>query len=1138
MADSDLGGLTTNFIKDVAADTDFFGSHGAVATAIASVLRQNPDLKAIGLLGPWGAGKSTVIRLVQKQLEEDSSDGKTYVFAYDAWLHQNDPPRRSFLETLIYFLIEQKDEAGRQLVSENDWYERLAQLNGEIENTEITTTPTLTSAGRLVVCSLFLLPAGLAFVNYDWAHAAFGHTHSRGALAALAFGTVCLLLPLVIASGIYLSWRGTLNPAKKSFWHRANWAQHRAPYASDSIFSLFMSKGVQRQSNRVIRTPDPTTIEFQIIFREIMKAVSSAKRRFLFVIDNLDRLPETEAVAMWGTIRSFFLGRRANGNVLQLPTVIVPIDESAVRRMYSVAHAQEADELAKSFIDKTFDLTFRVTPPVLSDWSDYLARQMRSVFGAAMPAEWPFIVNRLYEKFLLQPAVEGPAIVTPRIINTLVNDIATLWLQRRHSGIRFESLAYFAIFREYIAGNIAHAVATPVAGIEYIDPDWQSSIAALHYGVEPNKAVQVLLEQRMHKAIAAKDMAAFVDMYKIRGSNQVFQRILDASASNDGLDASVVTGAALLLNKVSSQNDIWESYAWSALRMMLHRAHWRAFGPDEANAICAVIARCDVAELPTLASSISSVLAGLDEALTTAQDFESTFLIVLNGLVDALNQNKLAIPKIVVPGNAETFLGVLSTFARSSDVLRNIRPKVPSSEVADQLTSDIQNPQRSVLVAARLYAVRQADYPLPWDAFVAAAGQIVQDENASGASVSPALGCLSQLRSSVPAAASRVQQLINGGHLLQRLNEALSSNNDRVTAQTFVLFLLVSPDFGVPQDGDWTDRLTARPILTQYIDEELFLYDRPDGIVHLAEMAFSHGSLARILRFVIGRRIATHNIGSITSLNVLEKLSQYIALLDATAFQTLIQRVAQLDDFWSELSKLPFDETAMAVFRVLIHQGSGQEDVAREALATRLNEVPPETWSSVLSSGAEPLALTEALATVTPIAVGQLLYQSLETGSGALLSSAASDYRKRWLVMSSCLGSNAKSTLFKNLRDRMTTETASNLVELLALAPDDLFVVGDFASRSDGAVRHIVVPAIGETQGRQWLVAHAELAGEWIRGSDGTTQQFVAEQVMQELQSADDTNRDLLIALKSAWPLPALAVPSPSVEDDKGELAQ
>ena len=140
-----------NFIRDEPAAEDLFGSHDRLARAMAAVIRSQKDLKVVGLLGAWGSGKSTVVKLVQNHLDKQEGDVKAYCFPYDAWLHQSDPPRRSFLETLIKFLID------KDLTRKPDiWQARLDQLNRQVEDTEATSTPTLTTTGRVALFSLLL----------------------------------------------------------------------------------------------------------------------------------------------------------------------------------------------------------------------------------------------------------------------------------------------------------------------------------------------------------------------------------------------------------------------------------------------------------------------------------------------------------------------------------------------------------------------------------------------------------------------------------------------------------------------------------------------------------------------------------------------------------------------------------------------------------------------------------------------------------------------------------------------------------------------------------------------------------------------------------------------------------------------
>lgn len=98
----------TRTIDDAPASADVFGSHAPIAAAIRELITTEPGGRTIGLEGGWGSGKSTVVRLLNDQL--DGSD--TQVVVFDAWAHEGDPLRRSFLETLI------------KSISEKDWIKR------------------------------------------------------------------------------------------------------------------------------------------------------------------------------------------------------------------------------------------------------------------------------------------------------------------------------------------------------------------------------------------------------------------------------------------------------------------------------------------------------------------------------------------------------------------------------------------------------------------------------------------------------------------------------------------------------------------------------------------------------------------------------------------------------------------------------------------------------------------------------------------------------------------------------------------------------------------------------------------------------------------------------------------------------
>ncbi|MEG2314355.1 P-loop NTPase fold protein, partial [Brevundimonas sp.] len=212
-------------LRESAAAADFGGrpdrggSHARVAKACASVISTNDDLKVIGLLGPWGSGKSTVVRLIQRELKADETL-QTHVFCYDAWLHQSDPPRRAFLETLLQFLID------HDLTTQDRWQTQLDILNRQIEDTTTTATPSLTAAGRLLLLSLVCLPFGMQFIGHDWFEAAFKANSVGFAKYGFWFGLSLLVVPPFLALLTYLWWRPRWNPLSPEFRSWDNWRTH------------------------------------------------------------------------------------------------------------------------------------------------------------------------------------------------------------------------------------------------------------------------------------------------------------------------------------------------------------------------------------------------------------------------------------------------------------------------------------------------------------------------------------------------------------------------------------------------------------------------------------------------------------------------------------------------------------------------------------------------------------------------------------------------------------------------------------------------------------------------------------------------------------------------------------------------
>ena len=137
------------FIKNTPCGEDLFesGSHKKTADSISEHIKNNASgYKLIGLEGEWGSGKSNVIKIIENDL-----GSKFHFFIYDAWSHQEDLQRRSFLEELTDYL-QQKG------LFKKDWKEELKNLLAKKKNTTTKTIPKLSIALIVAIILAIVTP--------------------------------------------------------------------------------------------------------------------------------------------------------------------------------------------------------------------------------------------------------------------------------------------------------------------------------------------------------------------------------------------------------------------------------------------------------------------------------------------------------------------------------------------------------------------------------------------------------------------------------------------------------------------------------------------------------------------------------------------------------------------------------------------------------------------------------------------------------------------------------------------------------------------------------------------------------------------------------------------------------------------
>lgn len=1096
------------FLRDEASDTDFFGSHARVATAIADVVEFNPDLKVIGILGPWGSGKSTVVRLIKNQLEK--SNTRYLLFTYDAWLHQSDPPRRAFLERLLDFLVAEKR------LDPEAWKGPMDRLNRRLEESDVTTTPTLTTAGHLLLLSLVLVPFGTRFLGADW-YKRMGET-SWGQLDHWVFptGFVFAAAPLLVAAALFYSWRPTRRPWKGGFFSRANWTTHRHPHEKESLLAVIANKTVHRQSSRVTKTPEPTTIEFQAIFRDMLTQAALNGTRLVLVVDNLDRLPETDAVEMWTTIRSFFLGAIPECHRLDqaaMPTVLLPIDDGAVARIYGKASDSDRPELARSFIDKTFDVTFRVTGPVLSDWSAYLSDKMSQVFGTELAEAWSIDVGRMYESV-------ATGRITPRDLNRLVNGIATLWIQWAPLGVPFPSVAYYAVNRIALEEDLLGELQNAANDLSDHDAKWQQSLAAIHFGVHPDNALQVYLAPELREAIRFGNADAFAQQVAIKG----FDRVLLRHISDNRLDHSEIGSLCKLLNAADVDGERWVPLAWRRLRKGFLEADLLGPGPLTSGEIFSLLLKHSGSEEKlALLNAIAKVISDFELSRTASKRVLDQFReIIAKWLEEA--QNLAAPVEPITIDSPETYLEIapVVTYGNRSSSL--IIPSMSSDRLVDVYLKLVnEGPATAHLLEQAQAVLAQKPSVASLGMLVNSAHDVLQSQSAGHFATEASAHILGALRATHPFADERAQALADSGAFSARADESLMTADLRVASRLCALAILKEVDLSGPNGQSWTEFLSDHPDFISYIDAYIEEYGNKAFIHTVVSLSLRKRESKELSSAIMLRRLDARKLGNLYTERVVKMVDPYLGLLPEDRHAEFAAQLSNYGDFWKHLTQHGATDSGLKIYSLLIGRDHGSLESRRSArsnLRALLKAVASDVWATEIGSDGPLLQIAVRLQGLEnrSLSLGAPLYDALHERIAEIVDDADRPAAKAWFAAAELLSANGKRTLYKNVRDRLNSMSEiPALLELMRNGGSHLLDHGEFSARADDSVRHVLIPLLREDDGIVWLADNAPLLEEWVRNASQSTRGFLGEQVRDRATDSSETLRGLLNQLEQAW---------------------
>jgi energy-coupling factor transporter ATP-binding protein EcfA2 len=529
-------------LEDEPVSSSDFNSHRDIAKAIYNIVINEKVGHRIGLLGSWGSGKSTVIKLLSDKLEEHNAEekgGNVQIFTFDAWLHESDPIRRSFIEELMEFyhnkkLINKESKENKNIID---------KITRRKEDQTVTTTPRIKPEG-LIIALTYLVSISIASFLIDG---------FKEDIASIEYEVVLLCFGLYFWPLLFLFFKDR-----------------------DDIASIVFNESKKEFQHTIIKTPDPTAIEFHEDFCKILKEAQDSKKKqhkLVIVLDNLDRVSDDDAFKMLTTMRGFFADRKKN-NIW----VIVPFDVNAIKRMFAneEIYSDESDgvrpykiidaAIVDSFIEKTFNIKFHVTPPIITDNEKYFLKKVDEAFSNLIKPNDKKAIFQLYDS-----EIRSPTENTPRKVITYINNISSMY-RLWGEDILVRTQALFCLKREKIGSDLKRSLQGQPAGgvtaqqeVLVNNKEWNKDFAAMFFGVEKERAYHVLAGDELRKGLEeGKDDDEFLELAKIHGFPSILQEVilnLIHSVSNGGTFSRVSYSISLLEER--AKEDI--SFAWNYL---------------------------------------------------------------------------------------------------------------------------------------------------------------------------------------------------------------------------------------------------------------------------------------------------------------------------------------------------------------------------------------------------------------------------------------------------------------------------------------------------------------------------------------------------------------------------------------------
>ncbi len=497
-------------IDDPSSEDLFHGKgHEKTANALSNTILEFADVdRAIGIDGPWGSGKSSIVEIADKILQssKNKSNQKFHFFTFDIWKSQGSAFRRSFLEHFLFW-------------SKNNFSSKKATLN-KIENKVKSKTKVIDTNNQVMLdwYGIFVLLC-LPFlpIYYFWVKKYFEKDATEDFLNSPSFWVLSIFLLITII---------------RIFIYRIK--DDRTFRDSLSRTLLISSKQYEDQKvTQHIRETDPNDFEFQATLLKILETIQDKNNKIVIVLDNIDRLPADQINEYWALVRSIFsrnsISKQKSSNAI---TAIVPYSRLHIQEDFKNTNTDDDEEKfsklsSRELFSKTFDEILVVAPPVMSNAKDFFEVKLIQALPDFEDKDEFFRIYLIFNSILRSDNGH----TTPRQIISFINDLTRLYTMHKEQ-FKLTVIAAYMAYRDEIESDPSvltdpDFLSSRLKSLTK-EPDVEMKLAALVYNVEEDLAFQLLLDNKISDATTNEEPSELLKLSKSPGFDiRVNEVILD-----------------------------------------------------------------------------------------------------------------------------------------------------------------------------------------------------------------------------------------------------------------------------------------------------------------------------------------------------------------------------------------------------------------------------------------------------------------------------------------------------------------------------------------------------------------------------------------------------------------------------------